>query len=142
MSASGRRLGTAALPQVGSRRRRRAKQGHRGRLASAPGARPRQVTWARASASPWPLRGSHRQQGSLSACTAWGVAPGEGRSWRWRPRRLGGWPGLQFDPGLSGAGRGGGEVAMSTPYRAAQVSARYRRGQSSSLAAAPFCPSR
>lgn len=39
-------------------------------------------------------------------------------------------------------GEGGGEVAMSTPYRAAQVSARYRRGQSSSLAAAPFCPSR
>lgn len=68
MSASDCRLGTAALPQVGSPRRRRAKQGHRGRLASAPGARPRQVTWARASASPWPLRGSHRQQGSLRAC--------------------------------------------------------------------------
>lgn len=67
MSASGRRSGTAALPQGGSPRRRRAKQGHRGRMARAPGARPRQVTWARASDSPWPLKGSHRQQGSLSA---------------------------------------------------------------------------
>lgn len=67
MSASGRRPGTAALPQGGSPRRRRAKQGHRGRVARAPGARPRQVTWARASDSPWPLKGSHRQQGSLGA---------------------------------------------------------------------------
>lgn len=68
MSTSGRRLGIAALPQGGSPRRRRAKQGHRGRLARAPGARPRQVTWARASDSPWPLGGSHRQQGPVSAC--------------------------------------------------------------------------
>lgn len=67
MSASDRRLGIAALPQGWSPGRRRAKQGHRGRLARAPGARPRKVTWARASDSPWPLGGSHRQLGLLSA---------------------------------------------------------------------------
>lgn len=77
MSASGRRLETAALPQGGSPRRRRAKQGHRGRLASAPGARPRQVTWARASDSPLASRRvspsarfPQRQSSSASAPTS------------------------------------------------------------------------
>lgn len=72
VSASGRGLGTAAAlaPGGSPRRRRRARQGHRGRPARAPGARPRQVTWARApdSPPPRPLRGSQRRPAALSAC--------------------------------------------------------------------------